>query len=218
MLGRVSIPVIAGLLMLSGWAGPASDSPASATLAGNWTLDVRSIACPQGYAGFDFAADCPGIAPGIAFRVRSDRANDWVDFATGDDGHGAANVTGPDTPHLAFAAESPGFAQLFATCTWSEGEEIEHEFDTGFLEIGPAGQDAVVSCDWYFVPWDQRDALVTLSAFNCPLGMTAETLAPEACVATTSGFDIGIGSTLGLMDPITLADATQDGTAFTWNL
>ena len=86
MRGRISIALFAGLLIFSGWAGPASDSTASATLDGNWTLEVRSVAFPQGYAGPDFAIDCVDIAPGIAFRVRSDQANDWVDFATGDDG------------------------------------------------------------------------------------------------------------------------------------
>ena len=127
-------------------------------------------------------------------------------------------MTGPGTPHVAIVANSSGYAQLSASCTRDNGEPIGHEFDFGFLEDGPAGQDAVISCDWYFVPWDGRDALVSLRAFNCPPGMTAETLAPESCDAVTSGFDITISSNLGIMEPYTLADATQSDGAFTWNL
>jgi hypothetical protein len=189
----------------------------SATLGGNWTLEMRALGCPRGYAGFDFAADCTEPVPGMACRIRSDKATDWVDFVSGGDGTVAVNVTGPVTPHLAMVADSPGFAQINANCTRQNGDLIEHEYD-GFLTIGPVGQDGVVICDWYFVPWQPRDAMLTLRVFNCPPGMTVDTLAPDQCIATTTGFEVAITSTQGPMEPYRLADAALEGTAYTWNL
>ena len=48
--------------------------------------------------------------------------------------------------------------------------------------------------------------------------MSADTLDPTQCGPISEGFDISIGSMLGLMEPYTLADASREGTAFVWDL
>lgn len=57
---------------------------------------------------------------------------------------------------------------------------------------------------------------IRLQAFNCPPGMTAETLDGDACESITSGFDVLIVSREGIMTPLTLADAELDGATFVW--
>ena len=217
MRSRALVRLALVCAVVAGWIQFFPPERTDATLGGNWTLQVRALGCPRGYSGFDFAADCTEPAPGVAFRIRSEKANDWVNFSSDEDGAAVADVTGPGVPHLAMVSDSPGFAQIYASCTRQNGDTIEHDYD-GFLTIGPVGQDGVVTCGWYFVPWEPKDALLTLRAFNCPDGMTAETLNADECTATTTGFDIGIGSTQGPMEPYTLADATLEGTAYTWNL
>jgi hypothetical protein len=46
--------------------------------------------------------------------------------------------------------------------------------------------------------------------------MTAETLDAIECWLVTEGFDLRIGSMEGIMEPLTLADATFDGSGYTW--
>ena len=59
---------------------------------------------------------------------------------------------------------------------------------------------------------------VTATAYVCPAGMTVDTLVPEECTVTTSGFNILIGSLEGPMEPLDLGEASSDGTSFTWDL
>jgi hypothetical protein len=59
---------------------------------------------------------------------------------------------------------------------------------------------------------------LTVTVYDCPAGMTAETLVPEDCALSSGGFDIAIGSRLDLMEPLTLADASFDGTSYIWDL
>jgi hypothetical protein len=59
---------------------------------------------------------------------------------------------------------------------------------------------------------------ITATAYVCPAGMTADTLAPDECTVTTSGFNILIGSLEGPMEALDLGEAVSDGTSYTWDL
>jgi hypothetical protein len=57
---------------------------------------------------------------------------------------------------------------------------------------------------------------ISLQVFNCPPGMYADTLVGDDCTLATEGFEIAIVSLSGLMTPLTLTDASFDGSTFIW--
>jgi hypothetical protein len=61
------------------------------------------------------------------------------------------------------------------------------------------------------------DYTISLGVFNCPPGMSAETIDSEECSPATDGFDVRITSLSGVMAPLTLAEATLDGELFVWD-
>ncbi len=67
------------------------------------------------------------------------------------------------------------------------------------------------------------EASVTLTAYVCPPGMTADTLDPAACVATSEGFDVAVvplteAGSIADEPALTLADASKDGNSYTLSL
>jgi hypothetical protein len=59
---------------------------------------------------------------------------------------------------------------------------------------------------------------ITLRAFNCPPGVTIGTVVEDQCALTTEDFAVEIVSLEGIMQPLTLADASFDGTSYRWQL
>jgi hypothetical protein len=57
---------------------------------------------------------------------------------------------------------------------------------------------------------------IAVQVYTCPPGMTAETVEAATCAPTTADFDITVSGD-ALPSPLTLADATANGTAFTWS-
>lgn len=58
---------------------------------------------------------------------------------------------------------------------------------------------------------------ITATFWKCPAGMTIETLVPDDCAVIGDGFDVSLPYLRGLGYPLTLADASFDGTSFTWS-
>jgi len=55
---------------------------------------------------------------------------------------------------------------------------------------------------------------ISLQVFNCPAGVTADTLVADNCALATDGFDVRIFSLEGVAQPLTLADASLDSGTF----
>jgi hypothetical protein len=58
---------------------------------------------------------------------------------------------------------------------------------------------------------------ITATFWECPPGMTIDSLVASDCTLVTDGVDATISSLRDLMEPYTLADAAFDGTSFTWS-
>ena len=63
---------------------------------------------------------------------------------------------------------------------------------------------------------DPIPSTLTATFWECPEGMTADTLVPGDCTLITEGFEASV-VTLREGSPLTLADAAFDGTSFTWD-
>lgn len=57
---------------------------------------------------------------------------------------------------------------------------------------------------------------IAIQVFACPPGMDAQTVAAAVCAPVTEGIDLTISSD-ALPAPLSLADATTDGSSFTWD-
>jgi hypothetical protein len=81
----------------------------------------------------------------------------------------------------------------------------------GFLLLSPAAgaQEATPQ---------PSTSSVTVTVHNCLPGATPDSVGGEACSIVTEGFGLSIGSLEGIMEPLTLADATFDGTSYRWEL
>jgi len=81
----------------------------------------------------------------------------------------------------------------------------------GFLLLSPAAgaQEATPQ---------PSSSSVTVTVHNCLPGARPDSVGGEACSIVSEGFGISIGSLEGVMEPLTLADATFDGTSYRWEL
>lgn len=57
---------------------------------------------------------------------------------------------------------------------------------------------------------------IAIQVFSCPPGMDAQTVAAAVCAPAGEGFDVTLSGGI-LQSPLTLADATGEGGAFTWS-
>jgi hypothetical protein len=127
-----------------------------------------------------------------------------------DDSGEAQNVSfvvgmiGPEVPPPAGVAETPappaaGAETPAATASTAETPAPPAETTIDGTAAATAGQGAI-----------------TVQVYSCPPGMTAGTVAAAACAPTVEDFDIIISSET-LQTPLTLGDATVDGSSFTWS-
>jgi hypothetical protein len=112
-------------------------------------------------------------------------------------------MIGPEVPPPAGVAETPAPPAAAetptATASTAETPAPPAETTTAGTAAATAGQGAI-----------------TVQVYSCPPGMTAETVAAAACAPTVEDFDIIISSET-LQTPLTLGDATVDGSSFTWS-
>jgi hypothetical protein len=115
-----------------------------------------------------------------------------------------AGMIGPEVPPPAGVAETPAPPAAAAetpaaTASTAETPAPPAETTIAGTAAATAGQGAI-----------------TVQVYSCPPGMTAETVAAAACAPTVEDFDIIISSET-LQTPLTLGDATVDGSSFTWS-
>ncbi len=58
---------------------------------------------------------------------------------------------------------------------------------------------------------------ITLDVFRCPPGVSLQQMVAKDCVPITSGVDVTITSINGSAAPLTIADATLEGSSFRWS-
>jgi hypothetical protein len=214
---RYRLPL--AFVVLVGILGWGSSPHAVATVGGTWTLTIRARLCPKDYPGDAYAVDCSTPFPGVAFSTYLAPAPAArTAFVAGDDGTVSVDLNGPSMERTIQPTLTEGIASLAVFCTGDVGEAFDYRLIGNWLRIEGVGQDDTVACDWYFVPWEPRETSLTLTVYTCPPGMTRKTLNPDQCLPITEGFDVAIGSLLGLMDPLTVRDAFFDGTSYTWDL
>ena len=207
------------LAVLGGVLGLGQTTNVSATVGGIWTLTVRTLLCPEDYADDTYAEDCTEAFPGVDFSTALTAVPESrTSFATGDTGSATVDLNGPAGERMVTATLPAGIASLAVFCTGDVGEAFDYRLRGDRLWIEGVGQDDEVVCTWYFVPWEPRDASLTVTVYACPPGMTKETLAPDRCTPITEGFDVSLGSTTDLMGRLTRRDATLDGTSYRWEL
>jgi len=113
-------------------------------------------------------------------------------------------MIGPEVPPPAGIAETP--APTAVTTETPAATTATAETPAPTAETTVAGSPAVAA----------GQGTITVQVYSCPPGMTAETVAAAACAPTVEDFDIIISGE-NLQTPLTLADATADGSSFTWS-
>jgi hypothetical protein len=139
---------------------------------------------------------------------------------------------GPDNTTLPLAATVPGATGVYVWDRLQFGDYV-----IGEPTSLPEGYDSFLLTDENFAPRADGSATisrdvpdvranifllssangsVSVSVFNCPEGMTPDTLVGEDCTQATEGFELQLEG--GSLDaPLTTADATVEGGVVTWS-
>lgn len=121
--------------------------------AQEWTLTVRSFACPPGYGGDDWAAACAAPLPDVAFTslALADDAEPQP-FATGDDGTVTLGLDGASLGNAVTVTMPEGYDRFAVYCTANRGQETGVRVNDDSAVLYQLSPGDVVLCDWYFVP------------------------------------------------------------------
>src|SRR5215213_5030808 len=161
------------------------------------TDGTANVGRPGGEAVVLLAGEAASFSGELQVSGAADESGDAqnVSFVVG--------VIGPEVPPPAGVAEVP--APTAATTETPATTTATAETPAPTSETTAAGTPATTGQD-----------SITVQVYSCPPGMTAETVAAAACAPTVEDFDIIISGE-NLQTPLTLADATADGSSFTWS-
>jgi hypothetical protein len=173
----------------------------------------QPFSAPAGLRDLDLVSDT--LAAGETFTIPDSGAKNVVLITDG-----AANVGRPgNEPVVLLAGEAASFSGELQVAATQDGAGpvsfvvamIGPELPTA-VALSPEPNDSTPTP---VTASDVTSGTITVEVFTCPPGMTADTLAAAACAPATVDFDVTLSSA-EIDAPLTLAEATPTGDAFSW--
>jgi hypothetical protein len=153
------------------------------------SLTLQALACPVGYEGEDYAAECTSPVADLAFNLAGVQTGAVVDAITADKGIAAFADLAPDAYTLSGGV--PGeFARQAVSCADAVGAAVPVEAaeNPGFGTTLTLAEGQNVTCTWYVIPEDLRGeagGTIAVTAYVCP-GMPSDPSA-ECAVGDATG-------------------------------
>jgi hypothetical protein len=188
------------------------------------TISLGVFQCPAGVTADDLNggnadafSSCTGLedAAGAGFNI---------------------SLTGPNDTDYPFSSTIPGTRGATGVYVWTNLPFGDYTInDPSSL---PSGSDTFLIFDQNNAPVDSSAVTIsrdtpdvrenfylltsatgslTARVYNCPEGMTPETMVGDDCDLATEGFDLKLSGGSLAPEGLTLADATNDGGVITWN-
>lgn len=172
-------------------------SPTSTATPALGDITVRALACPVGYAGDAFGADCVDPVSGAEFNLSIPDSDFALAAATDDSG--ATGFSSLEVSSYALTGGVPGeFASQRIECSDAAGvssvEGLAGDVSGALIGLGAGAQ---LTCTWYVIPEDLQGTAgptVTVNVYYCespPADPAAECAPGDA-----SGVVIGGAATL----------------------